>query len=39
MKVTIFGATGFSGKSILAETLKQGLEVTVLKWSCIPGQL
>jgi putative NADH-flavin reductase len=30
MKVTIFGATGFSGKSILAETLKQGLEVTVL---------
>ena len=30
MKVIIFGATGFSGKSILAEALKQGLEVTVL---------
>ena len=30
MKVTIFGATGFSGKSILTEALKQGHEVTVL---------
>lgn len=30
MKVTIFGATGFSGKAILAEVLKQGHEVTIL---------
>ena len=30
MKVTIFGATGFSGKSILTEALKQGHEVTIL---------
>jgi uncharacterized protein YbjT (DUF2867 family) len=30
MKVTIFGATGFSGQGILAETLKQGHEVTIL---------
>lgn len=30
MKVTIFGATGFSGQSILAEVLKQGHEVTIL---------
>ncbi|MBU6158999.1 MAG: NAD(P)H-binding protein [Bacteroidetes bacterium] len=30
MKVTIFGATGFSGKAILAESLKQGHEVTIL---------
>jgi putative NADH-flavin reductase len=30
MKVIIFGATGFSGQSILAETIKQGHEVTVL---------
>ena len=30
MKVIIFGATGFSGQAILAETIKQGHEVTVL---------
>ena len=30
MKVTIFGASGFSGKSILAEALKQGHVVTIL---------
>jgi putative NADH-flavin reductase len=30
MKVTIFGATGFSGQAILAEALKQGHEVTIL---------
>lgn len=30
MKVTIFGATGFSGKAILAEALNQGHEVTIL---------
>jgi putative NADH-flavin reductase len=30
MKVTIFGATGFSGREILAEALKQGHEVTIL---------
>lgn len=30
MKVTIFGATGFSGQGILAEALKQGHEVTIL---------
>jgi putative NADH-flavin reductase len=30
MKVIIFGATGFSGQVILAETIKQGHEVTVL---------
>ncbi len=30
MKVTIFGATGFSGQAILAEALKQGYEVTIL---------
>ena len=30
MKVVIFGATGFSGKAILDETLKQGYEVTIL---------
>jgi putative NADH-flavin reductase len=30
MKVTIFGATGFSGKAILAEALEQGHEVTIL---------
>lgn len=30
MKVIIFGATGFSGQAILAEAIKQGLEVTVL---------
>ena len=30
MKVTIFGATGFSGQAILAEVLKQGHEVTIL---------
>jgi len=30
MKVTIFGATGFSGKVILGEALKQGHEVTIL---------
>lgn len=30
MKVTIFGATGFSGKAILAEALKQGHEVSIL---------
>lgn len=29
MKVIIFGATGFSGQAILAETIKQGHEVTV----------
>jgi putative NADH-flavin reductase len=30
MKITIFGATGFSGQAILAEALKQGHEVTIL---------
>ena len=30
MKVTIFGATGFSGQALLAEALKQGHEVTIL---------
>ena len=30
MKVTIFGATGFSGQAILSETIRQGHEVTVL---------
>jgi len=30
MKVVIFGATGFSGQAILAETIKQGHDVTVL---------
>ena len=30
MKITIFGATGFSGQTILAESIKQGHEVTVL---------
>lgn len=30
MKVTIFGATGFSGQGILAEALQQGHEVTIL---------
>jgi putative NADH-flavin reductase len=30
MKVTIFGATVFSGQGILAEALKQGHEVTIL---------
>lgn len=30
MKVVIFGATGFSGKAILDEALKQGHEVTIL---------
>ncbi|MBL7979877.1 MAG: NAD(P)H-binding protein [Bacteroidetes Order II. Incertae sedis bacterium] len=30
MKVTIFGATGFSGQGILAEALKQGHEITIL---------
>ena len=30
MKVTIFGATGFSGQAILAEVIKQGHEVTIL---------
>jgi putative NADH-flavin reductase len=30
MKVTIFGATGFSGQAILTEALKQGHEVTIL---------
>ena len=30
MKVVIFGATGFSGKAILNEALKQGYEVTIL---------
>jgi len=30
MKVTIFGATGFSGQAILAESLKQGHKVTIL---------
>jgi len=30
MKVVIFGATGFSGKAILTEALKQGHEVTAL---------
>lgn len=30
MKVTILGATGFSGQAILAEALKQGHEVTIL---------
>ncbi|MFN5575684.1 MAG: NAD(P)-dependent oxidoreductase [Bacteroidota bacterium] len=30
MKVTIFGATGFSGQAILADSIKQGQEVTIL---------
>jgi len=30
MKISIFGATGFSGQAILAEALKQGHEVTIL---------
>ena len=30
MKVTIFGATGFSGQGILADSIKQGHEVTIL---------
>jgi putative NADH-flavin reductase len=30
MKVAIFGATGFSGRAILAEVLKQGHEVSIL---------
>lgn len=30
MKVTIFGATGFSGQAILAEALKQGHVVSIL---------
>ena len=30
MKVIIFGATGFSGKAILAEAIQQGHQVTVL---------
>jgi putative NADH-flavin reductase len=30
MKVVIFGATGFSGKAILAEALRQGHEVSIL---------
>jgi putative NADH-flavin reductase len=30
MKVAFFGATGFSGQAILAETIKYGHEVTVL---------
>ncbi len=30
MKVTIFGATGFSGQAILANSIKQGHEVTIL---------
>jgi putative NADH-flavin reductase len=30
MKVIIFGATGFSGRAILSEALKQGHEVTIL---------
>jgi putative NADH-flavin reductase len=30
MKVTIFGASGFSGQGILAEAIKQGHEVTIL---------
>jgi putative NADH-flavin reductase len=30
MKVILFGATGFSGKSILAEALKHGHEITIL---------
>lgn len=30
MKIAIFGATGFSGKAILAEALKQGHEVKIL---------
>jgi putative NADH-flavin reductase len=30
MKVTIFGATGFSGQAILADSIKQGHEVTIL---------
>ena len=29
MKVTIFGATGFSGQAILADSIKQGHEVTI----------
>ena len=30
MRVVIFGATGFSGKAILAEALRQGHEVSIL---------
>jgi putative NADH-flavin reductase len=30
MKITIFGATGFSGQAILAEALKQGHVVSIL---------
>ena len=30
MKVILFGATGFSGKGILAEALKHGHEITIL---------
>ncbi|MFN6072309.1 MAG: NAD(P)-dependent oxidoreductase [Bacteroidota bacterium] len=30
MKVIIFGATGFSGQAILADSIKQGHEVTIL---------
>ena len=30
MKETIFGATGFSGQAILADSIKQGHEVTIL---------
>ena len=30
MKIIIFGATGFSGQAILAESIKQGHEVTIL---------
>lgn len=30
MKVSIFGATGFSGQAILADSIKQGHEVTIL---------
>ena len=30
MKITIFGATGFSGQALLAEALKQEHEVTIL---------
>lgn len=30
MKIILFGATGYSGRAILAEALQQGYEVTVL---------
>jgi len=30
MKIVLFGATGYSGRAILAEALQQGYEVTVL---------